>query len=89
MQTGEIVTDICGVGSSFTGRSWFWRDPSPIFSWAKKRKFYNGAKRHFLLCGDNSQKLQKEIQKLFGDICRTGGSGGPSPNFTEGTNGNF
>jgi len=62
----DIVTDIhvSGVGGNSMNRSYFWHNPPPIFSGVQKRKFYNGAKWHFLLC-HALRNLPMEIGKWF------------------------
>ena len=52
----EIVIYLCIVGAGLMGRSYFRQNHHPIFPEAKKRKFYNGANRHFLICFLNSEK---------------------------------
>jgi len=75
--------------------------PSPIFSEAKKRKFYNGANGHVLLCdvniSVNSERLANGDQRNYlgylshrwFSIMHVLVSGGPSLIFTGGKNGNF
>jgi len=67
----EIVTDICGMGATLMGRSYFGQNP-PQFFRGKKNNFTMAPLHIFGFWDAKSEKRPMEIGKIIEDIRGTG-----------------